>query len=281
VGDTKLGIAVIATAWGTRHGGVNSFSTDLCLALARVLPNHRIACVVLSAEQAEIEQAKEVGVHVVPLHLDPDSGVSPQWAGHVLGALSGIGDTSWQWMVGHDVITGELAASCAHQNVGSRCSVIMHMSYDDYAYVKHTVEDAAAVAEKAGRQRRLLMEADHAFAVGPLLFDRLREIRNQAIGGTTLLIPGLLEKAPPLESKRLHVITFGRFEPSDALIKQAPLAVAAFAEAVRTGFDSSQRELKEARITVIGAPPGAAKELRDLAAMPLRAASSVKPSSTW
>lgn len=263
--DARPGIAVLSTAWGTRHGGINSFSTDFCLALARVLPSHRIACVVPDAHDDDIRYAEGAGVVLVPLQIDPDTTMSAELTPRVLQALRERGVGTWPWCIGHDVITGDLAISCSRGLAEGRSAVFMHMSYNDYAYAKHSPEEAISVAEKTRRQREVLKLADHAFAVGPLLYERLREIRGYDKDRATALVPGLLEKTPPLESKRLHAITFGRFEPSDALIKQAPLAVAAFAQAVCSGFESSRREVQEALLTVIGAPPDAARGLRALA----------------
>jgi tetratricopeptide (TPR) repeat protein len=141
----------------------------------------------------------------------------------------------------------------------------MHMSNDDYAYIKYPLETAPDVAEYSRMQRDVFARAEHAFAVGPLLFERLREIRPANAVGDTMLVPGLLEKSPLLESGRLRAITFGRFQTSDAVVKQAPLAVAAFARAVRAGFQSQRRELEDAALTVVGAPLDAARQLRELA----------------
>ena len=259
------GIAVVATGWGSRHGGVNSFSADFCMALARVVPAYRISCIAFEASVADIEQAWETaGVKLYS--LDAVARDEPTvLATHAIKILEPGAEVDYQWWIGHDIITGEVAAACSKLYKNSRLAVIMHTSYSDFAYPKHPIADASTVAAKTRRQRELLVSADHAFAVGPLLFERLEEFRGRANGRSTMLIPGLLANAPPLESRRLHAITFGRFERSEELIKQAPLAVAAFARAVRAGVDSSINVMKEAQLTVIGVPADAAEHLRHVA----------------
>ena len=81
-----------------------------------------------------------------------------------------------------------------------------------------------------------------------------------------MLVPGLAEPAAVLQTtQRLHVITFGRFESAEFLTKQAPLAVTAFARAIRAGFDSRNQLLMDSHLRVIGAPPDVIATLRALA----------------
>ena len=57
----------MATAWGSRHGGINVFNFDLCTAVAAITGGRcTIRCVVLSADQDDVEQAAR---HNVTLSL--------------------------------------------------------------------------------------------------------------------------------------------------------------------------------------------------------------------
>lgn len=254
---------MVATAWGTRHGGVNSFATDFCTGLARLLPSHRVACIVLEATAKDVEQA---GSHRVALYCVGRAAETPdEWARQVSKLLEADRGVRFEWWLGHDVITGELAAACAKACRGSRLALIMHMSYADYGYAKHSIDEGPAIAQKSRSQRDLLFNADHAFAVGPLLYERLKEIRGRDETRSTMLVPGLIDKAPPLESSRLHAVTVGRFDTTETFAKQAPLAVASFARAVRAGIESSIREMREASLTVVGADIETGRHLRDLA----------------
>src|SRR5207302_8999313 len=112
---------------------------------------------------------------------------------------------------------------------------------------------------------RLLMAADVGLAVGPLLYQRLNEIRGGSrISG--MLIPGLGEQAAPVQPiERINAITFGRFDTAEFLTKQAPLATAAFAKAIRMGFESHNKVLMDSSLRVVGAPIEVGHELRKLA----------------
>ena len=162
-------IVVIATAWGSRFGGINSFSTDLCCALARVLSKHRVICVCVSGGESECKEAEASGVTLLTLNLDPAGSAKREWASQVFALLSKSGLVDIEWWIGHDAVTGELALACAREFHGSKCAVLMHMSYDDYSYIKHTPNEAGVVAERVDFQRTILQSADMAFAVGPLL----------------------------------------------------------------------------------------------------------------
>ncbi|MEJ0091352.1 MAG: glycosyltransferase family 4 protein [Limisphaerales bacterium] len=258
-------IVVIATAWGSRLGGINSFSTDLCTALSRVLSEHKVICVCVSGSESECKEAEAVGVTLLTLNLDPNGTAKREWASQVVALFSKNDLASIGWWIGHDAVTGELALACAREYSDSKCAVVMHMSYDDYSYVKHAPNEANIVAERAGFQRSIMQSADMAFAVGPLLFQRLQEMRGKKLS-SAMLVPGLSEPAPLTQTtQRLHAITFGRFESAEFFTKQAPLAVAAFARSVRAGFDSRNSILTDSHLRIIGAPPDVIANLRSLA----------------
>jgi len=195
----------------------------------------------------------------------PESAFGPDLAGKVIEVLRLSEIAAIDWWIGHDSITGALALECKQQWKDSRCAAVMHMSYHDYAYIKHAPENAATVTKRTELQQTVLYTADVGLAVGPLLFERLKTIRGKS-NHCYMLIPGLAALATKEATQdRLHAITFGRFDGSESLVKQAPLAVAAFARAFRMGVESSNSVLKNARIRLIGAPTDVTVKLRFLA----------------
>jgi len=78
------------------------------------------------------------------------------------------------------------------------------------------------------------------------------------------LVPGSADNVlarPPVA--RLQAIGLGRFNASDALVKQAPLAAAGFARAFRMAYWNPA--FRDAQLTLVGVPPDEAQQLRDLA----------------
>jgi glycosyltransferase involved in cell wall biosynthesis len=263
--NTRPALVVIATSWGRRHGGINSFSTDLCVALAAIAYHHRVVCVALSANDADREDAESADVVLLTLNLDVSSAADPRWTSQVFGVLAAAGIATVDHWVGHDAITGELAACCARESRHGKSTVLMHMSYADYLHLKHPACEGTTIADRSNKQKLVLQSSDFACAVGPLLFERLCEIRGSN-DSVAQLIPGLAEDVlarPP--RARLQAIGFGRFTAADALVKQAPLAAAGFARAFRMGLAYRNPAFRDAQLTLIGVPPDEAKQLRDLA----------------
>jgi tetratricopeptide (TPR) repeat protein len=221
-----------------------------------------VLCVALNAPAIDRKEAASSEVTLISLDRPKDDEFKPDWSTEVSAAIEAAAPSlSVDWWVGHDVKTGPIAVEMARHNANGNSAVIMHMSYDSYLFVKHDAEAAAVGVE---RQRGLLKEATVAFAVGPLLFERLQDIRR---GDPTSeqLIPGLPDftVAPP--KGRLCAVTFGRFERDQDLMKQAPLAVAGFASAVKSGRQIRLLAFEDASLHVIGAPADTELTLRTIA----------------
>jgi len=139
------------------------------------------------------------------------------------------------------------------------------MSYEDYAYMKHSPEEADTVDGYVSSQQAILKEASVALAVGPLLFARLKEMRGQD-PPSIMIVPGLSDRPLTMPTAvRLHAIAFGRFDPTESLVKQIELSVAAFARAVRAGFDSKNSVLENSDLRIVGANKEVTANLRQLA----------------
>jgi tetratricopeptide (TPR) repeat protein/glycosyltransferase involved in cell wall biosynthesis len=256
-------IVVLATAWGPKLGGINSFSCDLCCALSPILSRHTVVCIALKASDTEVSEAADSGINLLSLHRDTGTEfASDSWEG-VISCLASsmVPLSSVEWWIGHDVKSGPLALEMARRTGRARAAVIMHMSYGHYQYAKHPGSQSAV--KKIDAQRKVLSASDVAFAVGPLLFDRLREFRPKA--KSVRLIPGLPEPASILPQSRVSAITFGRFEPEEALIKQAPLAVAGFASAFKQGKKLGLPTFEDATLDVVGVPDDQVPTLTKLA----------------
>jgi glycosyltransferase involved in cell wall biosynthesis len=252
----KARIAFLASAWGPRHGGINSFNADLALATAKAISERSMEVICVTAESVtdhELREARRFGVHLVTAAIRNSEHWGSGDTEAILGALQPAGESpNVLWWVGHDVITGE-AAIALSQRAGGQCAVINHMSYIDYAGYRHGASRAAVA--KRDRQRRLFGAANRRLAVGPLLQQRLAELVGIAADDVIELIPGLAEiTTPGVRSQGLNAIVFGRLDPANDRIKQGRLAVSAFASAVahaRTRRAPASL-LETPRITVVG-----------------------------
>src|SRR5205823_1761660 len=103
-------IIVLATAWGPRYGGINSFNYDLCCALPEILAEHDVVCVALSASDADMNDAAAANVTLVSLGREHDHEFEPSWCDQVCALLSStISLETIDWFIGHDIKSGELA----------------------------------------------------------------------------------------------------------------------------------------------------------------------------
>jgi glycosyltransferase involved in cell wall biosynthesis/energy-coupling factor transporter ATP-binding protein EcfA2 len=267
-----LEVVFLATAWGPTYGGINAFNTDFARALSQILSG-RVACVVLSASDADIRSASAAGVTLLQVgqsrsHSDFDA----SRAHDVLMALrnAGVHPAAGTWWVGHDAHTGELANEMPKASEAGKSVVIHHMSYEDYKPFMHG--DAEDARRKADYQEEILRAADRAFAVGPLLLASLKEKLEPSgkYDSARMIVPGLAEIQPRHESFDVfQAITFGRLQRETDRIKQVRLAIAAFADAcsVRKYPDAVPAPLQgQPRLYVYGIGRAEESQLREYAA---------------
>lgn len=256
-------IVCLATAWGSKHGGINSFSTDLCRSLAQILTTQRLIVVVPFCTRDDRADARSAGIALISL-AETESDSTPVNSEKTIALLKNTGVEHVVWWIGHDHVTGKLALDCQKSCPGSKAAIFMHSSFQDYAFIKHTPDKASAIEVKASSQREVLERADLAIAIGPLLLTRLKEIRGDR--PCLMLIPGLAPLPQRMTtSSAVQAITFGRFEESEFLVKQAPLAVEAFARAFRIGVEASSPAWKSACLQITGVPPDLASKFRERA----------------
>lgn len=230
-------IIALATAWGSAHGGINAFNTDLCVGLAQELGDAgKVYCAVIAGEgkagedefRLACEDAARQGVTLVPI-TRPDRGQAfdPSWAREVAAWLEAHGAEGHpSYWIGHDVKSGEAALLGAQLTNGS-AALVGHMAY--LLYGGHKRDDATTKQHQD--QMRTFRSRAHVFAVGPLLRDWLSERLNRPV---TMLVPGFPTRTErPRARRRLAGITFGRLGVDDDRIKQGRLAVLGFANAIK------------------------------------------------
>ncbi|GAB1370077.1 hypothetical protein MASR1M45_01350 [Candidatus Kapaibacterium sp.] len=256
-------IIIIATAWGSKFGGINSFSIRLSKSLPHILKNTKVYCICFNGSEDDIKDALLNDVNLIL--LDGTSSINQN---HIINAiekaLSTVEKPEFIWWLGHDIITGGIANTCS-QKFGGKSARFMHMSYDDYAYIKHEPQESISISDKIDLQKNIFRSANKRFAVGPLLHKRMIELVGHS-DACKMIIPGLSECVIEHKSiDRLRVITFGRFDASESLTKQGPLSVSSFANAVKIGTESYNKVIQESELKIIGVPNELAGDLRSSA----------------
>lgn len=224
-------LITFATQWGSKHGGINSFNTDFLSAFGYAYhSNAQVICIVSSATAAEIEQARNDFVTLLPLPYPPqEKTFSKDQAQAAIELMKqrGIGfdPNSTVWL-GHDRISGEAAIEAA-KLAGGRSALIHHMSY---AHYESFAEDSKTAHLKNQEQQNLFEQSDLILAIGPLLHDAAHDLVSGA-KPVHMLVPGLAEIEAQLAPKTFVAFLGGRLSGDAARVKQGYLSVAALAHA--------------------------------------------------
>ena len=143
--------------------------------------------------------------------------------------------------------------------IGGSAGVIMHQSYADYETIKH---GSRSHSGKESTQRQIFSNPQHVFAVGPLLFTRLSDIRKDAIQ----IMPGLYDMKPDVPTHNLVAAVIGRLDHDNSLMKGAPLACHGIAEAVRRVRDAGvpSSRLSHPILKLIGVSGELQSEAKDI-----------------
>jgi glycosyltransferase involved in cell wall biosynthesis len=265
--DGPLNIVLLSTAWGPRHGGINSFNHAFAIGLAREGQSAvRVFCAVLNPSDPDIGSASAIhNVTLIPIRRkgEPDR-LDRAWAHELVQILKRDHDVHHvDWWVGHDLISGEMAVAGREAVPGSKVALIKHTSHIDFTGTKHG--DASRAMEYDQEQLNLFCQADRHYAVGPKLRAALRD-QLTAPKHVTMLVPGLPEHI--VQNPAQHTFTaivFGRMDRLNDRIKQGRLAVAGFASACKAGEET--RLAANPRIHVFGIDQTGSQEDQSIRAL--------------
>ncbi|MBD9357655.1 tetratricopeptide repeat protein [Methylomonas albis] len=249
-------LIAFATQWGSKFGGINAFNTDFLSHFGVAYPTQlQVICIVSSATETEIADAKNDNVTLVTLPYPPsDKLFTVQQANAAIDELAKQGIpltpefTIW---LGHDRISGRAALQAAKQ-FGGRSALIHHMSYAAYeAYA----EDSHSAHSKKTDQEELFKQADLRLAVGPGLHEALCDLIDVKSEQIHLIIPGLANIDPRNNTpQKFSAFISGRLSDDAARIKQAQLGIAAFANAIKQAQNNQAPEklINQPKLTLRG-----------------------------
>lgn len=253
-----MNVILYATAWGPQHGGVNAFNRRLAIALAERLGGAgRVHCVTEHCDSSAGAEAHGAGVRLVEVSLPADLDAIPrQTLGAIATAIGRFEKSESVLHLGHDVISGRLALAMSDV-LGGQSMLVHHMNYGAYHGAK--AGPASETQAKVELQRNLFSRADRLAAVGPLLARSLRDISGR--DDIVELTPGIDLLENRSSDATLRMITYGRFDLGNAVIKQALLVAASYGRAV--GVTAAA----DAQLRVIGLDAGDTALEKDLKAM--------------
>ena len=235
-------VVLLSTRWGSELGGLNVFNRGLAEGMAQPLPSgSRTICFVkqLPAGAVSLSGGVELfenkDLAVTELVRD----IAARCKEFETDTLQGV------LVVGHDIITGQVALDCATELqiqlsgiTDVKSAVIGHMDYSAYAFKKNL--SLEQVTARSTIQREVIAAANCAFAVGPLLqrnFASARSVTYRPRSPVRPLIPGVerIQLQPYNPRVDLQVFISGRLNREDDPIKNSILAIHALAAAYVKG----------------------------------------------
>lgn len=227
----KLTFLVVNDEWGSGHGGISTFSRQLCIALAS--HGHKVFCFIPNARQDEIASADRLGVTIVVAGQYPGASSSQMLARGPLNHAQIHPDV----VIGHDHITGAQALALAREEYHCPYLHFVHSSPEEIEVFKDTYERRAKGIvnyekgnEKGETQRELCILSDIVLAVGPKLERHIRTSLLGRVNGPSIVkvLPGLngelLDFHRPLGYQlELRCLLSGRLD--ETLIKGTDLFV--------------------------------------------------------
>lgn len=247
----------ITDNWGYTKGGINTVNYELCKSLA-LKEDCKVFCAVLKASQEVLDDAKKLNVTIINIDSQYEffikNDVYKIWHDTDI-----IFKDEFVWVIGHDVITGEIAIQLdliyKNKNIQSECAIIHHMDYSKYTCFKKTANKGA----KISKQDKVLRYPKVLMAIGPRLY---KSAKNKNENKVYELVPGINFDNVKINTLTnvddFDIVVSGRITQEDDIIKQGSLVIQAFALA-------SKDVINNGKLSLIGADEKEIEKFRSLA----------------
>lgn len=216
-GSVKYGIVFVADHWGKCYGGIDVFNESLCKAMAYVVDHSSVAVICLvfgTVETHYITEYREKGIYIVDYKESDSEDMLASCIGARKEVTNEIPCKSYIW-IGHDLHTGEKAFKLSRiRKDKEKCAIIFHTDYFSMHVNRPDIQKKEKLERdykiKSQMQEELAQKADWIFCVGPVVFERFKNLSN-----TYEIIPGLEPKKWKKNSGEYRLImTAGRFDQS-------------------------------------------------------------------
>jgi len=263
---TVVTVAVLATAWGPKFGGINSFNAEFCRSLRKkVGASYEIICIIPNSSSIT---EKTADIEIFAVRDDENDDFDESDVPKIVGRLRHAKDLI---IVGHDVKTGKISNSIGDLLDAKAKIIFCHMAYDNYYPL---VSDTFKSQMKIEDQQNIFRSANYVLGVGPKLTEYVQDC-VRATGGDVRISeyrPPLLDEQPVAGHRNTPKITFiGRIEADKDIIKQSRSTIIAIGNAIQ----QIKSQLRDVCVQFVGAIPGNKEEsemrilLSDIAKRPV------------
>jgi hypothetical protein len=188
-------IVTLATAWGPKFGGINSFNTEIVKSLGTLPTRHYgLICVVPGPATQELQEELRLRFHIQLVSLEAKEGEFAKGSAlEILKRLDVASEPHRFIWIGHDDKSGPLALELKSLVTGSQAILINHMAHGAYQSFKKG--SSLGTLEKRQHQLDLFSKADLCLAVGPMLRSHLQDLFACVPKSPTveMLVPGLAD----------------------------------------------------------------------------------------
>lgn len=212
----NVGIVFVAEHWGEYYGGIDVFNEYLCKATAYVVDHSSVAtiCLVFGVVNTNlIYKYRDKGIYIVEYRASVGEKEEDIQFLSRKKISEEVPCKEYIW-IGHDLRTGWKALALAKLNQNKdKSAVIFHTDYFtmniDRESEQQILIDGMDFVGKNEKQIELAEKADCVFCVGPVIYDKFKNLPN-----AYTIIPGLnmSEKEKPGEYR--VIMTGGRFNES-------------------------------------------------------------------
>lgn len=218
-------ILTIATAWGSKHGGVNVFNYRMCCALSAL--GNSVACYVKNASVPDIQDAFSKNVEL--FHIDKPS--EGKWTADDIGHVDYDKLSDFELIVVHDIIAKAFIDKFQKHRAQTCIAAFIHTLYSDTDYFGDELDDRRIA--KARAQKALMDSADIVFTSGTWGCERLKMEYPGIADKIKPFVPGrvAVESEAVNSNERIagagYITSFGRLDLSSEQ-KQASAILAAY-----------------------------------------------------
>ena len=250
-------ICIFATRWGSHFGGINVFNREMCIGIKEFKNSLNLVCIVNDLTDEEESDAR---LHEINLLKVKESS-------HPIEIIETLNRAQYfpEYWIGHDIYTGDLATGCSKITI-SYSAVVSHFDYEYYASYKGV--EGIDVHRKMQEQKRVLLDADVLFSVGPKLSESVyRLTRKEAIVLNPSCFSTAIEALPT--RKGFFTMATGRLDAHNDNIKRASIVIDAYSRISKEIYEDKMLSIygiEEESLSIIA--ENNAKNILNIKALP-------------
>ena len=223
--STKVKFTLLASEWGSKHGGLSTFNRVLAIELAKHSKAH-VSVFVPRCDQEEMNDALSKNVTLAQAKRRPGFD-EKDWLCYPPD------DLQIDIVIGHGVVLGR-QAQIIRENRRCKWMQFVHTDPEELGMFKNYSDPIAKGEQKHQTEVELCVMADFVVAVGPKLAEAYRSyLRSQDKDQSVFdLTPGIFDefsdvKQATQERGKCKVLAFGRGDAEDFSLKGFDIAAKA------------------------------------------------------